>query len=398
MSHLAVVLAACAACGPTGGTEPPAGGAGSAPAEATETPDAGGGASAPGSSGPGESPAPADDQGGGSVDPVVLSIPELEALLDVVPDDLVAELDPSLREEGDPDGFPFASAFGGVPVRLVRERGADGAALQALYAVRADIDGDRPILHGPKWSYHGNGSQSGLAWYKDDALHGPVKQWRPIGTLKFERRFLDGQREGLSRTYSKAGKLLGEEIYAAGLRHGPFREWFASGQQKEEAEYIRGQKHGPRKQYSRDGRLLRRENYVNGELDGRWSDFHLETGSPKSWGTFEKGQRTGLWEEGTPEGKVVASREFKAGVPHGQTRIWTPEGTLIEEAVYAEGRKTGPAKTWYATGERQSEGAFADGARTGAWTYWRVDGSINEAWSGLYEDDVRTAALPGEGQ
>lgn len=322
---------------------------------------------------------------------------ELEALLDVVPEDLTPTLDPGLRQEGDPEGFPFASAIGGVPVRVVRERGPEDGALESLHMVRADHEGERPILHGPKWTYHGNGSQSGLAWYKDDVLHGPVKQWRPIGTLKFERRFIDGQRQGLSRTYSKAGKLLGEEIFEAGLRDGPFREWFASGQKKDEAEYVRGKKNGERKQFSRDGNLLRRENYVHGELDGRWSEYHLETGSPKSWGSYEMGKRTGIWEEGTPAGQVVASREFAAGVPHGRTRIWTADGTLIEESVFAEGRKTGPAKTWYSTGEKQSEGAFTDGARTGTWTYWRVDGSINEAWSGLYKDDVRTGPLAEQG-
>ena len=82
-----------------------------------------------------------------------------------------------------------------------------------------------------------------------------------------------------------------------------------------------------------------------------------------------------------------------AGELHGLTRIWAVDGTLIEEAVYLEGRKTGPARTWYSSGSAQSEGRFEGGARHGRWIYWRKDGALNEAWSGLYEDDVRVAPL-----
>ncbi|MEC7231695.1 MAG: hypothetical protein VXW31_02020, partial [Planctomycetota bacterium] len=135
------------------------------------------------------------------------------------------------------------------------------------------------------------------------------------------------------------------------------------------------------------------EHYVDGELHGRWSDFHGDTGIPKSYGRFEMGRRVGVWEEATEDGAVVASREYAAGEPHGRSRIWSPEGTLIEEAVFADGRKTGPAQTWYASGAHQSEGRFQEGARQGRWLYWRKDGSLNEAWSGLYEDDVRIEPL-----
>lgn len=323
---------------------------------------------------------------------------ELEAALQAPPADLPVVEDESFREEGDPAGFPAAAQVGGVAVRIVRERSPDNGGLLRIFTALADAEGDsgRPILHGPEWTYFESGAQSGLSWWKEDVLHGPVKQWRPVGTLKFERLYVDGQRDGLSRAFSKAGKLLSEEIFDSGQRDGPLREWFASGERKEEAEYVQGKRQGARKLFTRTGVLMRSENYEDGELHGRWSDFHGDSGVPKTYGSFERGQRVGVWEEATPEGKVVASREFAAGVPHGQTRIWTPQGTLIEEVVYVEGRKTGPARTWYSEGTPQSEGRFEDGARQGRWVYWRKDETLNDGWSGLYEDDVRTAPLPAD--
>ena len=154
-----------------------------------------------------------------------------------------------------------------------------------------------------------------------------------------------------------------------------------------------GKRQGERKLFTRSGRLMRSEMYVDGELHGRWIDFHGDTGVSKSYGSFEMGQRVGVWEEATEAAQVIASRQYAAGELHGTTRIWAADGTLIEEAVYAEGRKTGPARTWYSSGSAQSEGRFDGGARRGRWIYWRKDGALNEAWSGLYEDDVRVAPL-----
>lgn len=319
----------------------------------------------------------------------------LEASLDEAPPDLALELDPALIQDGDPSGFPGAVTIGGQAVRILREYHPDTGGLLRIYTALADREGDsgRAILHGPEWSYFETGAQSALSWWKEDVLHGPVKQWRPVGTLKFERRYVDGERDGLSRAYSKAGRLVAEEIFDEGQRDGPLREWFASGERKEEAEYVRGKRQGERKLFTRSGRLMRSEMYVDGELHGRWIDFHGDTGVSKSYGSFEMGQRVGVWEEATEAGTVIASRQYAAGELHGTTRIWAADGTLIEEAVYAEGRKTGPARTWYSSGSAQSEGRFDGGARRGRWIYWRKDGALNEAWSGLYEDDVRVAPL-----
>ena len=112
-----------------------------------------------------------------------------------------------LIQDGDPSGFPGAVTIGGQAVRILREYHPDTGGLLRIYTALADREGDggRPILHGPEWSYFETGAQSALSWWKEDVLHGPVKQWRPVGTLKFERRYVDGERDGLSRGLLEGG-------------------------------------------------------------------------------------------------------------------------------------------------------------------------------------------------
>ena len=258
----------------------------------------------------------------------------LEAALDEAPPDLTLELDPSLIQDGDPPTFPGRSRSVGRRFAscgsIIRTR----AALLRIYTALGDREGDgsgRAILHGPEWSFFETGAQSALSWWKEDVLHGPVKQWRPVGTLKFERRYVDGERDGLSRGYSKAGRLVSEEIFDEGQRDGPLREWFASGERKEEAEYVLGKRQGERKLFTRRGcRCAARCTWTASSTAAGATSMETP-GVSKSYGSFEMGQRVGVWEEATEAGTVIASRQYAAGELHGTTRIWAADGTLIEE-------------------------------------------------------------------
>ncbi len=338
-----------------------------------------------------------------------LDLAALEAALVAIPKELTPTLDPSLTQPGDPKDFPAGSHIGGIPVRIIRERHPSTNVLLRIATVRAtpadtqsaDLEGagdrqaaaPRPILHGPEWLYHDSGALRSTLWWNQDVKHGPIKQWRPVGTCIFEGRFKNGQRDGLRREYSKAGKLLEVQVYADGNPHGPYRAWYAKGDKKEEAYFVRGRYEGPRKAWGRGGLLVVSENYKDGLRDGRWSDFDPESGTPRSWGTFAAGKRVGIWQTGSPAGVLLESQEYKDGVMHGEARVWAPNGELIERSHYDSGRQTGPSSTWYGTGLPQSEGELVDGARTGPWVYWREDGSVNDTWSGIYENDLRIQPL-----
>ena len=97
------------------------------------------------------------------------------------------------------------------------------------------------------------------------------------------------------------------------------------------------------------------------------------------------------WEEATEAGTVIASRQTP--LANCMERSGSGRGRDPDRGSgLPEGRKTGPARTWYSSGSAQSEGRFDGGARRGRWIY-RERTALNEAWSGLYEDDVRVAPL-----
>ena len=229
------------------------------------------------------------------------SLEELEALLDEVPSDLEPVRDPKLAQEGDPDGFPHASTIGGQPVEILREREEIDEALALVRIatiLREERDQDaRPRLHGPEWFVYPSGALRGTIWWRYDVRHGPVKRWREDGTLQLEGRFHEGQRDGLRREYGETGRLLRESRYVDGRREGIFRAWHAIGELREEASYRADRYHGRRRVWNEDGVLVQDETYRRGVRHGLWSDFDPETGTPHTWGSFEDGERSGLWRD-----------------------------------------------------------------------------------------------------
>lgn len=327
------------------------------------------------------------------------TLAQLAEELDDIPSDIRFDADPELLLEGDPPEFPVAASFGGVVVEVVRERHPQSGVLLRIATVRQAEreEGARPILHGPEWLFYGTGALRSTTWWREDIRHGPIKQWRDVGTKTFEGRFEAGQRDGLRREYSEEGVLVEQRVYAGGRMHGPFREWYPGGERREEATFANGQHEGRRRLWNVDGMLLQDESYRKGVRDGRWTEFHPETGAPKTWGSFDKGKRVGIWQKGTPNGKIVETTAYEDGAMHGTSKAWSATGQLIRTVEYERGEKTGLTRAWYGDGTSQSEGHFDDGARVGRWMYWREDGSVNDTWSGLYEADRRTGPLPSGG-
>ena len=324
------------------------------------------------------------------------SIEELEAAMLVVPAELAVVPDESLRLETDPKDFPMPRTVGGVPVRIEREFHPSSGVLMRIKSIREDSVGSErgAVLHGPEWAYFNTAALSSIKWWKDNVAHGPVQHWRRVGTRKSEGRFVNGERDGLQRTFSKNGTLIKQGVFAAGRRLGAHEEWFASGQRMKSEAYVEDQLEGVRRVWDREGLLMQLENYVGGKRHGRWSDFHPKDGAPREWGEFDHGVRTGVWERASKTGVILESSHFKADRRDGLTKKWNEAGQLIEEVTYVAGARTGPRRTWYDDGTLQSEGALEDGLRTGYWKYQKANGEVNELWSGEYAEDQRVG--PGD--
>ncbi|MEM6672829.1 MAG: hypothetical protein AAF726_08280 [Planctomycetota bacterium] len=379
---LALVVAACGPADDAGGVDP-----GEGPS-VTPVPDSTPASDAPTSPTLQPTDVVADEIDAGEVP----SLGELEAAMERIPSELEVVVDESLRQPSDPADWPPAATVGGDPVRIVRETHPVSGALMRIACARPDA-GEAPVLHGPEWRYHATGFPRSVQWWMDDVLHGPMRQWRPAGVIAREGHFANGQRDGLWREYAKNGQLIERSVYRAGTLVGTRETWFPSGQSQELEAYRDGRLHGERRVWGRDGLLILNENWLDGERHGRWQDFHPGDGDPREWGTYENGERVGLWQRASPTGVVLAAVEYRGNLPHGTARTWSEDGVLIEELVNVEGERTGPSQTWYADGSPQSSGRLENGRRDGRWTYWKEDGSINERWSGVYEEDLRVAPL-----
>ncbi|MEM6676074.1 MAG: hypothetical protein AAF726_24710 [Planctomycetota bacterium] len=370
-----------------GGADGPGGGA-------VEPGDSQSGSTAPGG-------AAGSDAGSGTGDEdETPTVDDLAARLDAIPEGMEPGFDEEGRQEGDPELWTPIRTIGGQPVETLREYDPNSGLLLRIATTRPadDAAAAAPRLHGPEWRYHETGSQRSVQWWRDDVPHGLVRQWRRVGVLAREGRFDQGQRDGLWREYAKNGQLVTQSIYARGALVGSRQSWFPSGQPNYAEQYENGKLSGRRQVWDRAGILVLDEAYQDGELHGRWSDFHPSDGDPREWGTYEHGVRVGQWQRGSASGVVLATVQYEAGVLQGEARTWSDNGNLIEECVYEDGQKTGPSRTWFADGTPQSEGRLENGRRVGRWTYWKSDGSLNDRWSGLYEDDRRVASLDGTDQ
>jgi antitoxin component YwqK of YwqJK toxin-antitoxin module len=67
--------------------------------------------------------------------------------------------------------------------------------------------------------------------------HGWSREYSEAGTLKAERHYAHGIRDGISRLYYTTGELMTEWIYSNDKRHGPSLGYFKNGRLKDKAMY-----------------------------------------------------------------------------------------------------------------------------------------------------------------
>lgn len=95
--------------------------------------------------------------------------------------------------------------------------------------------------------------------------------------------------------------------------------------------------------------------------------------------------RDGDWSLRGPDGRVLASGQYAAGLRQGKWRWRDRDGDLRIKGAYKNGLRSGTWQFWHADRELLAEGKYERGFKSGAWTYFRVDGSADPDWSGVYE-------------
>lgn len=102
--------------------------------------------------------------------------------------------------------------------------------------------------------------------YKEGNYEGCQKKWFENGQLEREENFIDGKKTGWQRYYDISGKLLGESNLIDGT--GKISVKYANGQRAFEENYLNGELDGLQKSWYKSGQIAAEYNFVSGKRVG----------------------------------------------------------------------------------------------------------------------------------
>jgi antitoxin component YwqK of YwqJK toxin-antitoxin module len=102
--------------------------------------------------------------------------------------------------------------------------------------------------------------------YKDGNYNGSQKKWFENGQLEREENYIDGKKTGWQRYYDTSGKLLGESNLIDGT--GKISVKYANGQRAFEESYLNGEPDGLQKSWYKNGQITAEYNFVSGKRVG----------------------------------------------------------------------------------------------------------------------------------
>ncbi len=196
-------------------------------------------------------------------------------------------------------------------------------------------------------------------------LHGPVRYWRPDGTL------------------------LGLSEHVAGRPHGRSMRFHESGEESQECTYVDGALHGTRTWFASDGPTTEglHTNGVSPRV--RRMEMEYEHGDFITIRYFDRDGNP-LCRDGTPlpprpatveptaqfhGNRWVSGKWTEQGHANGRLRHYTREGVLVEDTEWRNDRAEGAHRAFDATGELREQCTFHDGKREGTATAYRPDGT-----------------------
>lgn len=139
-------------------------------------------------------------------------------------------------------------------------------------------------------------------------FHGWFREYTEAGTLKAERHYEHGVRDGISRLYYTTGELMTEWVYRNDKRHGPSLGYYKSGRLKDKGSYQNDLLEGEVLKYYPSGAIKARMHFKSDRLEGE-STIYFENGQVQYIYRYFKGQ---LWtrKDYSPDGKLLRKQEF----------------------------------------------------------------------------------------
>lgn len=157
-------------------------------------------------------------------------------------------------------------------------------------------------------NYPGGGVHFKIETDEHRQPHGGSREYSEIGTLKSERHYQHGVRDGIGRLYYMTGELMTQWIYRDGLRHGTSLGYFKNGRIKDKGVYQDDRLEGPVLLYYSGGAFKARMNFKRDRPEGK-STTYYENGKVRTIYHYRKGRALAR-EEYRPDGKLLRKQEF----------------------------------------------------------------------------------------
>ncbi|HZK07772.1 MAG TPA: toxin-antitoxin system YwqK family antitoxin [Bacteroidales bacterium] len=150
-------------------------------------------------------------------------------------------------------------------------------------------------------------------YYKDDALHGPIRSFDRGSRLLLEESYLNGLQQGLRKAYYNTGLVQEESYFDNGLKDGASKWYNQSGKVIAEYNYQKGEFEGVQKTFHDDGALMTEETYSHNLRQGPFREYYQD-GALKTEGDYDNNLKHGIWKEYNPDGTIASQAKFRKGV------------------------------------------------------------------------------------
>jgi antitoxin component YwqK of YwqJK toxin-antitoxin module len=111
-----------------------------------------------------------------------------------------------------------------------------------------------------------------------------------------------------------------------------------------------------------------------GRKNGLWRESDPHGG--EAVGTYRGDRREGLWRHYFRDGTVRSESIYHDGVLDGACVWYRATGGLLQKGSFDKGQKSGLWERWSPEGNLIDRGDRIGGKKTGEWQYFNADGSI----------------------
>lgn len=183
---------------------------------------------------------------------------------------------------------------------------------------------------------------------------------------------------------NSARRTVASYLPGTKTKHGPFKEYdVTTGVLLTSGTYDNGEKEGLWTTCGSDGAKIFETPYVHGKREGVERQFGKKYAAPLSLKVVDPAV-------------PVAETTYVGGQKHGSAKEWLPDGTLQKECSYAFDLLHGPYRSYFLNGRLAHEGLYLFGEKVGAFKHWGSDGKQKPSTTHALSDDASSGALnPG---